>query len=86
MPAAELSLGKLQYSLMTTMAVRATFYTSHTLLLCEPLGAGQMTSCEHPTAALIRLRQVWSLLIHIGSETIDALDDLISLDWDHLSE
>jgi len=58
MPAAELPLGEFQCSFMTLVTGKATSYTSHSLLLCEPLGAGLVTRCEHPTAALMRIRQV----------------------------
>jgi hypothetical protein len=40
MSGAKLSFGKDQYFLMVTMAVRASLYTSHFSLSCEPLGAG----------------------------------------------
>jgi len=50
--AAKIALVHFQDFLMTAVAGRATLYTSHELLLYEPLGAGvSHTCCEHPTAA-----------------------------------
>ena len=62
--------------------------TCHCLLLCEPLGAGRITSCEHPTAALKMDNDASELLFFglIWGQTFNPLDDTLALDGDHLSE
>jgi hypothetical protein len=40
MASAELSFGHQKDFLMVSMAIRASLYTSHFLLSCDPLGAG----------------------------------------------
>jgi len=73
--------------MMTAAGSHPTLYTSHVLLLCEPLGAGS-TSCMHPTAATKRIRfPLRGLLnLHIGGQTLNALLDVRTLNGYHLSE
>lgn len=44
------------------------------------------TSYMHPTVALMRIGRLVDLLLHVWSKSVDALDDLVTLDSYHLSE
>ena len=68
---------------MSQVSVRTPFYTSHTLLLCEPLGAGfnQLHAPNSRTNKWIR-----RLFSRIGNEPFDTHDDRRALHGDHLRQ
>jgi len=63
------------------MGYGSTFCTRHNSLLCEPLGAGFNQLCA-PNSRIKKL----TVLIQIRRQTIDALDDILALDRDHLCQ
>ena len=68
------------------MSVRTALYTCHALLLCVPLSAGSH-QLDAPNSRTKTDTMCLILdLFHIRGETVDTLNGLVTLDFNHFSE